>query len=169
MEVKRIIFLDIDGILNHDAWYNKTEGKEGDIDPHCVDLLNQLEGAEIVISSSWGYDNGRTEKSLRECGLELPIIGYTDHHVHLNFKWACRGNEIEKWLLEHAKGMGTRWGDEHLHKDYQEFDYEYVILDDNKDMLLGQVEHFICVNRETGLAEEDIDLAKHILKLTNKR
>jgi hypothetical protein len=164
MELKHIIFLDIDGVL---AGYNFLRTGRGFIDPDKVALINQLKGAEIVISSSWGYDNGRTEKSLRECGLELPIIGYTDH-VHFNFEWACRGNEIEKWLLEHAEGMGTRFWNEYLHKDYQEFYYEYVILDDDKDMLLGQIEHFIYVDSKTGLVEADINTARHILKLPNK-
>lgn len=161
MELKRIIFLDIDGVL---AGYKFLCAGRGFIDPEKVALINQLKGAEIVISSSWGYDNGRTEKTLRERGLELPIIGYTDH-VHLGHDWICRGNEIEKWIIEHAHGMGTQYGDEYLHKDYQEFDYEYVIFDDNDDMLLGQKDHFIKTNEEYGVTQEDIVLASKILKL----
>ena len=98
-DYKRIVFLDIDGVMASIPYLYKGKGF---IDPSKCKLLNQLEdiGAEVVISSSWGYDEGKTEKSLRACGLKLPIIGYTDHSVHHNHKWACRGNEIEKWLLE---------------------------------------------------------------------
>ena len=98
-DYKRIVFLDIDGVMASIPYLYKGKGF---IDPSKCKLLNQLEdiSAEVVISSSWGYDEGKTEKSLRACGLKLPIIGYTDHSVHHNHKWACRGNEIEKWLLE---------------------------------------------------------------------
>ena len=96
---KKLIFLDIDGVLASIPYLCKGKGF---IDPSKCKLLNQLEdiGAEVVISSSWGYDGGRTEQSLKGCGLKLPIIGYTDHSVHYNHNWACRGNEIEKWLLD---------------------------------------------------------------------
>ena len=55
---KKILFLDIDGVVNSDNWYNKTRGRSGDFDPEAIALLNQLKdiGAEVVISSSWGED-----------------------------------------------------------------------------------------------------------------
>lgn len=152
--MKRIIFLDIDGVL---AGYEFLMTRKGFIDPEKVALLNELEDVEIVISSSWGYDNGRTEKSLRGCGLTLPIIGYTEHFYQ---DWICRGNEIEKWLCDTFHGMGTKFG--HYYVDSP---YEYVIVDDDSDMLLGQAEHFVKTNRETGITKEDIEKIKTILKL----
>ena len=40
----KIIFLDIDGVLNHEEWYDKTignleVGNIGDIDPECIKSL----------------------------------------------------------------------------------------------------------------------------------
>lgn len=51
---KKIVFLDIDGCINHEQWYVKTRGRSGDFDPEKIKLLNQLKdiGAEVVISSS---------------------------------------------------------------------------------------------------------------------
>lgn len=161
MEAKRIIFLDIDGVLNHEEWYNKTEGKEGDIDPHCVELLNQLEGAEIVISSSWGNHEGETEKLLQEKGLKLPVVGATKKW-HYKYEWVCRGNEIEAWLFDtfgESSRFRGKWGNEN---------YEYVILDDDSDMLLEQASNFIKIDSNVGLTQEDINLARNILKLPNK-
>lgn len=129
------------------------------IDPDKCNLLNQLEGAEVVISSSWGYDNGRTEKILKDCGLTLPIIGYTKK-LHYQYEWACRGNEIEAWLQDAFDGKGTMFGG-----IWTDCDYEYVIIDDDKDMLLGQVEHFVHVKNLTGITQEDINKAKKILNL----
>jgi len=165
-DYKKIVFLDIDGVM---ASIPFLCSRRGFIDPKKCKLLNQLEkiGAEIVISSSWGYDEGRTEESLRKCGLTLPIIGYTDH-FHID--WFCRGNEIEKWLKENCGGMCTKYGydydgEPYYRKHYNEtdIDYEYVIFDDDSDFLLGQKDHFIQTNQQTGLTQRNINKAIKIL------
>ena len=148
----------------------KRTPKQGDIDIECVKRLNKLKdiGTEIVISSSWGYDEGRTEKTLKECGLEIPIIDYTEH-FHID--WLCRGNEIEKWLRINCGGMGTRFGvskDDGIpyyrkHYNDKHIDYEYVIFDDDCDFLLGQKDNFIQTNERTGLSDEDVERARKIL------
>lgn len=148
--MRKIIFLDIDGVL---ADENFLMGGQGFIDPEKIKLLNQLSDAEIVISSSWGEDDGDTEKSLRECGLELPIIGYT-RHFYLDY--LCRGNEIDRWLNEEFHDT-TKFG------GYDSSRYQYVILDDDEDMLRGQDAHFIHLDRRYALCQEHIDLAKDIL------
>lgn len=42
----KVIFLDIDGVLNSNDWYVKTRGvggyNGGDIDPECIELINDL-------------------------------------------------------------------------------------------------------------------------------
>ena len=160
--MKRYMFLDIDGVL---ASYEFLKTRRGFIDPDKIALLNQLEGVEIVISSSWGYDNGRTEKTLRGCGLKLPIVGYTDH---FHTDWFCRGNEIEKWLHDNCGGMCTKYGLDGEGIPYYKHsntDYEYVIVDDDTDMLLGQKDNFVHVDREFALQESDIEKIKTILKL----
>ena len=162
---KKIIFLDIDGILASIPYLHKGKGL---IDPSKCELLNQLEDAEIVITSSWGYDEGKTEQTLRKYGLKLPIIGYTSK-IHYNNNWACRGNEIEKWILEnmYAKkdGMGTKYGYDYYRDHYYDGDitYEYVILDDDCDMLYGQKDHFLLINPYTGLTKRHINKMRKIL------
>lgn len=164
---KKILFLDIDGVLASEKYL--CQRKHGFIDPEKCKLLNTLEdiGVEIVISSSWGYDNGRTEKSLRDCGLTLPIIGYTEH---FHTDWMCRGNEIEKWLCDNFGGMCTKYYEDeygtpyyrkHFHND--DIDYEYVIIDDDMDMLYGQKDNFIHVNRLSGITKRNISKARRIL------
>lgn len=68
MEQKRYIFLDIDGVINYPEWYeriikecgrkdcSKMKMTEFHVDPLCVQRLNKLEGAEVVISSSCIYN-----------------------------------------------------------------------------------------------------------------
>ena len=158
-----IVFLDIDGCLNSEAFFvnNPPKITVSQIDSNAVKLLNQLNGAMVVVTSSWGEDGGRTTGALQEHGLELPIIGYTKK-VHYQHKWACRGNEIEDWILRTYGGMGTMFGSE-----YDDENYNYVIFDDDQDMLLGQAEHFIHVDGNVGLTQSDIDKAKKILRYDN--
>ena len=168
---KKILFLDIDGVVNSDNWYNKTRGRSGDFDPEAIALLNQLKdiGAEVVISSSWGEDG---IKPLQDVGLELPIVGCTEHFYT---DWLCRGNEIEKWLVMSFGGMATKYGwDEATGRPYyqkynhEDGDYEFVIFDDDCDFLLGQKDNFIRTSRETGVTQADIDKAIKILNRENE-
>ena len=158
MGKSKIVFLDVDGVLNSEVFFTSAPKEERAtmMDSKAVKLLNQLEGAMVVISSSWGED---AINVLRDKGLELPILGCTKH-VHYKFDWACRGNEIEEWLIRTYGGLGSKFGDNHPDEEY-----EYVILDDDSDMLLGQVNHFIHIDRYYGLTQENIDQAKNILKI----
>lgn len=151
--MRRILFLDIDGVLNHENWYhsvrNDTAGDyfNQDIDPECIKLLNLLPNdVEIVISSSWRF-TPETVDVLKGSGLTLPIVGGTDHYYY--YDWICRGNEIQKWISDNLKNQ----------------DYEYVIIDDDCDILLSQVQHFIHVNDGLGLTKHNIDKAKTILNI----
>ena len=159
---KKILFLDIDGVLASVDFLCRTAGQKGFIDKEKVALLNKLKpyGVEVVISSSWGY-NDDTVKQLTACGLDLPIIGGTEH---FHSDWMCRGNEIAKWLA-------CTFGDYNVFtgkaSSYAGKDYEYVILDDDDDMLMCQKDNFICVDRYVALTEEHIDRAIDIFERRN--
>ena len=166
MEIKKcrkILFLDIDGVLASTDFLRKSGGKF--IDKEKVTLLNKLKpyGVEVVISSSWGY-NDDTVKELTECGLELPIIGGTEH---FHSDWLCRGNEIAKWLDDSFDEYDVFTGKIYNYKDSE--DYEYVILDDDVDMLLCQKDNFINVDSYEALTEEDINKAIDIFERKNKK
>lgn len=59
----KIIFLDIDGVLNSDEYFDKIkylkiEGIESEIDRKKVKLLQEAvkqTGAKVVLTSSWRY------------------------------------------------------------------------------------------------------------------
>jgi len=155
----RIIFLDIDGVMNSDEYFMSHLDRDGDtlfIDPEKLTVLNMLKdipGIQIVISSSWG---DTADGPLKRLGLEIPITGHI-HHFH--FDWICRGCEIEDYIVNMLHLRGTKFGEKHRDHDK----YEYVIFDDDEDMLLGQKDNFIQTNRDTGLTEDDIRKAKEIL------
>lgn len=153
---RKIIFLDIDGVLNCEEWFKRRiqMGKPGMgmIDPSLVEKINEIvraTNAEVVISSSWGYCED-TLNALKANGAEFtPIDGTL--HLHYKYDWACRGNEIHHWIT-YKSGI----------KRFED-DYEYVILDDDEDMLLSQKDNFIRTSMMTGITDEDVQKAIHIL------
>lgn len=159
---KKILFLDIDGVLASVDFMCRTSGRKGFIDKEKVALLNKLKpyDVEVVISSSWGY-NKDTVDQLTACGLELPIIGGTEH---FHSDWMCRGNEIAKWLVCTFDNYNVFTGKA---SSYCGKDYEYVILDDNDDMLMCQKDNFICVDVYTALTEDHIERAIDIFERRN--
>lgn len=146
--MKKILFLDIDGVLAGVKWFEKCHKEkiyDDYLDPELVQKLNRLD-CEVVISSSWGCDNGQTWKKLRRKGFNLKVIGYTEHH-EIGNDWIVRGNSIKKWL----------------HDNCRDIDYQYAILDDDGDMLLEQKDHFVQTNCEIGVTDEHVERLKEIL------
>lgn len=115
----RIIFLDVDGVLNsRESWSTTCVGKGSKrLDPAlCARLVRLVAetGAKIVVSSTWRlYDDHllALKRGLHECGLEPgTIIGETDQDNS-----GVRGAEINDWVVRH--GITS-----------------FVILDDDRDM-----------------------------------
>jgi hypothetical protein len=134
----KIIFLDIDGVLNVAP---KEWDKYGAVfHPSLVSNLKSIidsTGAKIVISSSWRTD-GLDKMQSMWCGRNLPgeVIDVTpdlsriDKFGSLEYYVSVeRGYEIEKWLAKHPEVTN------------------YVIIDDGKDMLPNQMDNYI--NTET--------------------
>lgn len=194
MQYKRYIFLDVDGVLNHPAYYEYLHDnfdlkvlRQMDLlayncDPEKLKLLNQLEGCEVVMITSWDHD--RCMRVLPKLGLKLPIIGGIKA-IELQEQWLVRGNGIAQWFVEHYGDMprdafldsfkedgwwhpGRTWTIENglvRVENPGELAVTYVIFDDSADMLLDQCKHFIHVHAKTGITDKDIRKAKKILNL----
>lgn len=152
----KIIFLDIDGVLNNELFYNEEEHekKQHDIDERNLKLLNELiqeTGAKVVITSTWRL--GKTEKELQnileQFGFTGEIIGTTKHYG----KPCLRRNEILEWIETHEELIG---------QCRNQFT-EYVIFDDDSDMLYWQRDNFICVDSYVGLTPRNIYKAEWML------
>jgi hypothetical protein len=136
----RVIFLDIDGVLNH-----RRSMSIHAISKPAARLLRQLvrdTDAKIVLSSSWRKIE-EAVYAFRKKTL-LTEISKTPSHWH-----GIRGYEIKEWLEENP------------------YVDEYVIIDDESDMLEEQRSHFVKCDMQKGFTEEESNIAKMILLGSN--
>lgn len=97
----KVIFLDIDGVLNSDEYLDKVknsdiQGIEREIDVEKVKLLKRAideTGARVVLSSSWRYT--RNARYLKELLANYEIRVDSTPYIQ-----DIRGLEIKKWLSE---------------------------------------------------------------------
>ena len=130
----KVLFLDIDGVLNSHRSAYAFGGFPYDVDKHrsrfddvAIALVRNIcaaAGAQIVLSSSW-----RTDKDWKRIGtsLSLPIFDRTPSLA------GPRGEEIAAWLADH-----------------QEVEC-YAILDDDGDMLDEQQPFFVQTTHQDGV------------------
>lgn len=141
----KVIFLDIDGVLN---LRNRTRDKYGSVfHKKWVDNLKTIidaTGAQIVISSTWRLEGLQKMQDMWKF-RKLPgkVIDVTQHF------WAKdvtipRGVEIEHWMKLSGNFQRINWSkEEQINYLGQALVKNYIILDDDSDMLYNQREHFV--------------------------
>lgn len=157
----RIIFLDFDGVLNNQLWYVRNNGQRGqdDLDPESIGFLNNLiaaTDAKVVVTSTWRL--GRTVEELQAIldrnGFKGEVIDKTkDMREGENSHSILRGNEILCWIKDHPVEIG---------RGYWNYN-DYVIFDDDTDMLYWQKDNFIPIDPYVGLTPVGVYRAKQIL------
>lgn len=162
----KVIFLDIDGVLNTKEWQSKmpvdTPMDEFGYAFNPVAVANlahiiEQTGAVIVISSSWKFHGiAKLWEMWERRSLPGRIIGITSNvlsdemllkidleEIELG---VCRGNEIKEWLTEHKQEVSN-----------------YVIIDDFDDLLAEQEGHIVLTDALIGITEWDAQKAIMIL------
>lgn len=167
----KVIFLDIDGVLNSDNYMHELIDKnvleyENDvyqfIDENSVKIIVDLcktYDVKLVITSSWRHftldstlQYFKTERNKKIHSLIPYIIGITPRLYIENkfggYEFLDRGQEIQKYLNDHGNIK------------------EYVIIDDDTDMLNEQLEHCVFVDNKHGLTKSHIPEIFNKLKIT---
>ena len=148
----KVIFLDIDGVLN--LCYEGRDEYGSFFHPHLVDnlrLLIEKTGAKIVISSTWRFSGLTIMKEMWE-KRELPgeVIGVTPNFMAHYKTTLCRGKEIDAYLEEN--------------KDIE----RYVILDDDSDMEPHQMDNFVMTS-ENRDHEDCVDIGYGLTRICTER
>ncbi len=149
-----VLFLDIDGVLNSKIYYKyiyKPEDGWSRFDPYCVVLIKKLVeefSLKVVISSTW-RDGG-----MKRLMKELNENNFMDY---LHEDWltpvvrpASRGKEIELWLDNHSEVK------------------DYIILDDNENLLEHQRDKFVKTSTYLGMVQERYNHARNLLLSYNQ-
>lgn len=153
----KVIFLDFDGVITSDDSNWSLMQDKMDLVKHICDET----GAKIVISSSWRTCNLKT--TLKYATAEGTIgvgdapYSLTEYTIDITpcYYWepismagiSTRGGEIETWLKRNIS----------LNIE------NYVILDDDNDMLDSQQTHLVLTSWEHGISEADTERAINIL------
>lgn len=162
----KIVFLDIDGVLNSEEFFiERTQDCRYDnyraagyspkmsrnlcsLDSVAIANLNYIisqTGAKIVVSSTWRCDDPWLQELFAVVGIPS-YIGITPYHIARH-----RGTEIKQWLDKHPEVEN------------------YVILDDDNDMLDSQLDNFVQTDAyKRGLSLVNAEQAIKILNETNK-
>src|ERR1700756_3395850 len=157
----KILFLDFDGVLNSRQWLiaNEKAIKENsglmyrhasELDPIAVRrVLHIIEttNAAVVVSSSWRiiHDHEEINNIFDMVGfpkMKLHIIGRTPF---TSTKAVIRGEEIREWTKNFEAKNGRL--------------DNFVIIDDDSDMLHEQQEHFVKTNWEDGIQDSHVQKA----------
>lgn len=147
----KIVFLDIDGVLNSFrsvvalggyGHLNSKRGKmtleEAKLDIISLKLVQKLvkeTDSKVVISSSWRI---LADDVSAFDFLDMPVIGFTES------LWGIRGTEIQKWLDENPVES-------------------YTIIDDDSDMLESQMDNFVKTYNDYGFTVQNFEKAYEIL------
>jgi len=132
----KILFLDIDGVLNNHKMWLKGGGKAYKyFDVNCIDVLNEIierTNCKVVVTSLWRMGDSIESllAKLTNDGYKYDILDYTPI---LDHPYSVRGNEIKAWLSCHTNVR------------------RYVIVDDDADMLLEHKDHFYQTDGSVGL------------------
>jgi len=138
--MEKVIFLDIDGVLNDSITFQKMHGDDTPSDEHlkCLKEIVDATGAEIVLSSTWRLfvvSKRIVEKRLADFGLSL-----SDCTEELE----CRADEINMWLKNHSEVRN------------------FVILDD-EPISFSFPKNLVRTTFEKGLLKEHVKKAIEIL------
>jgi len=150
----KVIFLDFDGVITiPPKWYLQADLIKN------VKKIVDATGAKIVVSSSWRHENiEKTKDSIierkRRCPRNSMLYWLVDNLYDITswfsdkkYNGTGRGGEIQTWLDKHPEVEN------------------YVIIDDDNDMLDSQLYHFVQTNYEDGLTEVE---TKRAIKILNK-
>jgi hypothetical protein len=142
----KVIFLDFDGVITiPPKWHIRSEKLK------WIKKIVDETGAKIVVSSSWRCTTVEKTKEIildrpKRCPVSNMLKWFVDNLYDVTHTYRSpRGAEIKDWLDEHPEVEN------------------YVIIDDDGDMLDEQLYHFVQTCYEHGIGESEAIYAIKIL------
>lgn len=150
--MNKVIFLDVDGVLNRDSTKSRDPAGFTGVDDELLGNLHELvskSGAHVILTSTWKKDY--TEKTpsgmyldnkLRQYGIEIADVTHDDQG-----KMSRRGSGINRYLNQNHV---DRW----------------IVIDDDIFMDYGNeiFNHLVLTNNKTGLSKGHVMVALEMLE-----
>ena len=148
MDGIKVIFLDVDGVLNSDRTTRKTKTGYLFVSSSRIKNLKKIineTGSKIVLSSTWRYerDEPKYNPDFLELKQELLRYGIKFYGFTPVLPTFHRGLEINQWLSEHTEVSN------------------FVILDDEN--IKPNESHWVKTSMSKGLGKEETEQAIKIL------
>ena len=170
--MKKVIFLDVDGVLNSDRTLYEDISLEDDLISNLKEIINKT-GAKIILSSSWRLSTEAIATLMDKLDkFGLAISGMTCDSVDLDWLEKYKFDTTKKYLdtkfdydenkqikITHDRGAEIfKWLHDHD-------DCAYVILDDEIEDIKPYFNESAIVKTsyKTGLTKEDVKKAIQIL------
>lgn len=144
----KVLFLDIDGVVLSGEELQRTRDNRY-LPPHKIALIREAcdrTGAVVVVSSTWRHSDD-TKGALEAAGLVLHPDWRTpmpklQGSLYIGER---RGHEIKHWLDAHPE-VGS-----------------YAIVDDDSDMLPGQMTRFVKTPFQQGIEAHHVERLCEVL------
>lgn len=132
---RRVLFLDVDGVLNSERWFaQEMRGNLLELDPAAVGMVQAIvhaTGAEIVLSSTW-----RLVPDLRQ---QIQAVLPHTERTPRGSAFDRRSQEIRAWLDAHPDVTA------------------FAILDDDADAGYDGLDaHFVQTDPKEGIRSADV-------------
>ena len=172
INMKKVIFLDVDGVLNSNRTLYEEISLEDDLISNLKELVDKT-GAKIILSSSWRLSTEAVATLMDKLDkFGLVISGMTCDGVDLDWLEKYEFDTTKKYLdtkfdydenkqikITHDRGAEIfKWLHDHD-------DCAYVILDDEIEDIKPYFSELVIVKTsyKTGLTKEDVKKAIQIL------
>lgn len=151
MNKVKVIFLDVDGVLNNNKTTRRTSNGYRFVGRRQIKNLKRIvdeTGAEVVLSSDWRYDRDdfKWNSDYIELRDELLRYGIKFYGFTPEIPSGHRGEEIDLWLKKHDEVCN------------------FVILDDRVDIEPNE-DHWVRTMMSSGLGAREANEAIKILNL----
>ena len=125
----KVIFLDVDGVLNSDEYFDKIRNKKTTDIEREIDINKVIElkkavdetGASVVLSSSWRYSS-KLFNNLKQLFMNYNIVLGNTPLMRKD-----RGIEIKKWLEEHPDTEDYVILDDEIFKSFDDVLLKHLI------------------------------------------
>lgn len=138
--MKKVLFLDIDGVVNNTDTFTKDPHAHYPLDKYCAFLVGKIQldtDCLVVLSSSWRHHPDSVAHISKHV---VPIHDITGHCCS-----GIRGVEINNWINKNIP-----------HQERDSGQFRYAILDDDSDMLLWQKDNFFQTHFDKGGLTKEI-------------